>query len=288
VVLSAVLREGSAYLESKVVEEPRLCAEIILAHLLNLRRIDLYLYPEKEVAKSKRVLFEYLLRRRGRGEPLQYLTGEVTFCGEIFRVGRGVFIPRPETELLVQAVRERISGFRGKKRILEVGTGCGVVGLTLAMAPISDAEFFLIDKSLPAVKMARGNRRRLRIKSNRTRIQREDFSVFSGRTGKKFEVIVSNPPYIPLTERRNLSKEVRREPEGALFGGPDGLNFIRILITGSYGILAGGGYLIFEIGYGQAEKIVSLLEKAGFKLEKVIKDFAGIDRVVVCQKHGSA
>lgn len=285
-ILAAVLQQGSAYLKGKKVEEPRLCAEIILAHLLNLRRIDLYLYPEKEVAERKRVLFKRLLTRRGQGEPLQYLTGEVTFCELIFRVGRGVFIPRPETELLVQAAGEKISGLPGKKRILEVGTGCGAIGL--ALSKLSDAEILLIDKSLPAIKTARANRRRLQIKSNRSMIQQEDFSVFAGRTGKKFEMIVSNPPYIPLTERKNLSKEVRQEPEKALFGGPDGLNFIRILITESRKILAAGGYLIFEIGYGQAERIISLLEKAGFKLEKVIKDLAGIDRVVVCQKHGSA
>ena len=285
-VLSAILKEGSVYLKGKKVEEPRLCAEIILAHLLNLRRIDLYLYPEKKVAERKRVLFKRLLTRRAQGEPLQYLTGEVAFCGLIFRVRPGVFIPRPETELLVQAAGDKVSGFKGKKRILEVGTGCGVIGLTLAK--FSDAEILLIDKSLPAIKTARENRRRLQIRSNRTRIQQEDFSVFVGRTGKKFEVIVSNPPYVPLMERRNLSKEVRREPEKALFGGPDGLNFIRILITESRKILVAGGYLIFEIGYGQAKRIVSLLEKAGFKLEKVIKDLAGIDRVVVCQKHGSA
>jgi len=294
-VLTAVLKQGSVYLKNKKVEEPRLCAEIILAHLLNLRgRIDLYLYPEKEVAERKRVLFKRLLTRRAQGEPLQYLTGEVVFCGLIFRVRPGVFIPRPETELLVQVVGEKISGFKGKKRILEVGTGCGVVGLTLAMGfqnnkitYLPDVEILLIDKSLSAIKTARENRRRLRIKSNRTRIQMEDFGVFVNRTGKKFEVIVSNPPYIPLTERRNLSKEVRWEPEKALFGGPDGLNFIRILITESRKILVASGYLIFEIGYGQAERIISLLEKAGFKLEKVIKDLAGIDRVVVCQKHGS-
>lgn len=284
-ILAAVLQQGSAYLKGKKVEEPRLCAEIILAHLLNLRRIDLYLYPEKEVAERKRVLFKRLLTRRGQGEPLQYLTGEVTFCELIFRVGRGVFIPRPETELLVQAAGEKIFGLPGKKRILEVGTGCGAIGL--ALSKLSDAEILLIDKSLPAIKTARANRRRLQIKSNRSMIQQEDFSVFAGRTGKKFEMIVSNPPYIPLTERKNLSKEVRQEPEKALFGGPDGLNFIRILITESRKILAAGGYLIFEIGYGQAERIISLLEKAGFKLEKVIKDLAGIDRVVVCQKHGS-
>jgi release factor glutamine methyltransferase len=284
VVLSAILKEGGAYLEDKKVEEPRLCAEIILAHLLNLRRIDLYLYPEKEVTEQKGVLFKRLLARRWQGEPLQYLTGEVTFCGLVFRVGRGVFIPRPETELLVQAAGENISGFPRKKRILEVGTGCGAVGLVLAK--LFNAEVLLIDKSPSAVKTARKNRRRLRIQSSRSRIQQEDFSVFADRTGREFEMIVSNPPYVPLTERRNLSKEVRREPGGALFGGPDGLNFIRILITGSRRILAAGGCLIFEIGYGQAGKTISLLEKAGFKLEKVIKDLAGIDRVVVARKPG--
>jgi len=285
VVLSTILKKGSAYLKGKKVEDPRLCAEIILAHLLNLRRIDLYLYPEKEVADQENILFKRLLTRRVQGEPLQYLTGEVTFCGSVFRVRRGVFIPRPETELLVQAVGEKISGFRGKKLILEVGTGCGAIGLSLAK--LSEVEILLIDKSLSAVKTARENRRRLRIRSNRARIHQKDFSVFAGRTGKKFEMIVSNPPYVPLFEKENLSKEVRREPKEALFGGPDGLNFIRILITESRKILAAGGYLMFEIGYGQAEKTISLLKKGGFKLEKVIKDLAGIDRVVVCQKHGS-
>ncbi|MCX5642977.1 MAG: peptide chain release factor N(5)-glutamine methyltransferase [Candidatus Omnitrophica bacterium] len=279
------MKEGSACLKGKKVEEPRLCAEIILAHLLNLRRIDLYLYPEKEVAEQKKVLFKRLLARRIQGEPLQYLTGEVTFCGLVFRIKPGVFIPRPETELLVSAVGEKISGFRKRRQILEVGTGCGAVGLTLAK--LFDAEILLIDKSLPAVKIARENRRRLRIESNRSRIQQKDFSVFTGRTRKKFEVIVSNPPYIPRTERRNLSKEVRREPHAALFGGPDGLSFIRVLIKESFKILAAGGYLIFEIGYGQAERVIFLLGKYGFKLEKIIKDPAGIDRVVVCQKHGS-
>ena len=281
-LLSAILKEGGAYLKGRKVEEPRLCAEIILAHLLKLRRIDLYLYPEKEVAERKRFLFKTLLARRARGEPLQYLTGEVIFCGLAFRVRRGVFIPRPETELLAQTVLDKISGFRGKKRILEVGTGCGAIGLTLAR--LSKTKILLIDNSLPAVKTARENRRRLRIRNKRVRIQREDFSLFAGRTGRRFEMIVSNPPYVPLAERRNLSREVRREPGRALFGGPDGLRFIRILITESRRILTADGYLIFEIGCGQTEKTVSLLEKTCFKLEKVIKDLAGIDRVIVARK----
>ncbi len=280
-LLSDVLKEGSAYLKDRKVEEPRLCAEILLAHLLKLRRIDLYLYPGKEFAERKRVLFESFLARRARGEPIQYLTGEVTFCGLVFRVRQGVFIPRPETELLVQAACEKISGFNRKKRILEVGTGCGAVGL--ALAKLSGARILLIDKSLPAIRTARENRRRLRIRNKQVRIKQEAFSLFAGRTGRRFGMIVSNPPYIPLRERKNLPREVMREPKEALFGGPDGLSFIRILINKSRKILTASGYLIFEIGYGEAEKTVSLLGKAGFKSEKIIKDLAGIDRVVIAR-----
>jgi len=280
-LLSAILKEGGAYLKGRKVEEPRLCAEIILAHLLKLRRIDLYLYPEKEVAERKRVLFKNLLTRRARGEPLQYLTGEVIFCGLVFRVRKGVFIPRPETELLVQAVKEKVSGSGHRDRILEVGAGCGAIGLSLAR--LSGARILLIDKNLSAVKTARENRRRLRIRNGQVRIERKDFKLFAGTTGRRFRMIVSNPPYIPLSERKNLPKEVKQEPAEALFGGPDGLDFIRILIGESRIILAKGGYLIFEIGYGEAEKVGSILERSGFRLEKIIKDLSGIDRVVIAR-----
>ncbi|MFH0795647.1 MAG: peptide chain release factor N(5)-glutamine methyltransferase [Candidatus Omnitrophota bacterium] len=281
--LADFLSRGRDFLRDRGVAEPRLNAEILLAHVLNIERPNLYLHLQDRVSVQQVKLFQRFLFRRGKREPIQYITGEVSFSRLSFQIRKGVFIPRPETEFLVREALQRITG--GTK-VLDVGTGCGAIGLTLARfsATAPDVEVTLLDKSKPAIMLAEENRKRLGLSPRQVKLAGAGFLFFVVRTKRKFGMVISNPPYIPVSEMERLPEEVKREPKGALFGGPDGLRFIRSLISGGYRILVKGGYLIFEIGYGQKEAVTDLVTRGGFILEAIIKDLAGIDRVVVCKK----
>lgn len=278
--IGEILRWGCDYLRDRGVTEPRLNAEILLAHVLNVKRLSLYLNLKDRVSTREAELFQRFLFRRGKREPLQYIIGEVIFSRLSFRIRKGVFIPRPETEFLVREALQRIVG---DTKVLDVGTGCGAIGLTLAW--FSNAEVTLLDKSKPAVRLAEENRKNLGLSSRQVKLAGADFLSFVDRTKSRFGMIISNPPYIPVSEIERLPEEVKREPKGTLFGGPDGLRFIRSLISEGYRILSAGGHLIFEIGYGQKKAVTDLVTRGGFILEAIIKDLAGIDRVVVCRKN---
>lgn len=277
-----LLAGGRSLGEAGVPEAPAV-AGVLLARLLGVARYELYLAPGRRVAPAAARRFRRWLARRGRGEPLQYLTGEVYFAGQSFTIGRGVFIPRPETEFLVVAALERLDAGDRRLLLLDVGTGSGVIGLTLARR--TAARVVMIDRSVRAVRRARINRRRLGVSASRARVLRADLGAFVRRARSRFDLVVSNPPYIARVEKERLPADVRREPAAALFAGPDGLAFIRRLTAAAPRLLVPGGRLIFEIGAGQAAPAVEAAAANGLAPESLLPDCAGITRVVVCRRH---
>ncbi len=209
--------------------------------------------------------------------PIQYIIGRSEFCGLDFIVNEDALIPRPETELLVEMVSglagERVSGLK----ILDLCTGSGCVAIALTKA-VSDCKIVASDISAKALALARSNALRHGVSGRIEFIESDLFDSLSD----KFDVIVSNPPYIAQFEFDTLQKEVLREPRMALDGGEDGLDFYRKIISRAHFFLKPGGYILFEIGFGQLGEVRNIIEAGGtFKVIGVKKDWNGIDRVVI-------
>jgi release factor glutamine methyltransferase len=219
-----------------------------------------------------------LLERRRRGEPIQYITGETEFYGLPFRVTPEVLIPRPETEHLVEKVIELAARFE-QPRIVDVGTGSGAIAVALAHEWLS-AVITAIDLSSSALAIARENAKR-----NEVDLRFLDGDLLAPVAGECFEIVVSNPPYVPSGDRATLSVEVREyEPALALFAGDDGLDVYCRLIPAAFGALVPGGYVALEIGYGQSKAITELLAKAGFEQIEFVPDLQGIPRVASARR----
>ena len=237
-----VLQTTTAYFKKREIESPRLNAEHLLAHSLGRKRIELYLDFERPLAETELAPLRELVRRRGQGEPLQHLLGNVEFCGMTFLCDKRALIPRPETEELLELLKAEL-GDRKPKRILDVGTGSGVIALSLAAA-FPDAEVYASDVSEDALSLARENAAVLNLSERVRFIESDLFEHISER----FDLIVANLPYVPETDRPNLSREVLQEPSSALFGGTNGEEVIRRLIVTAPPHLAPGGMLALEIG----------------------------------------
>lgn len=223
------------------------------------------------------ISYARLLDRRQRGEPIQYITGECEFYGLPFRVTRDVLIPRPETEHLVEKVLDLATQFT-LPRIVDIGTGSGAIAVALA-SKSPHAHVTAIDLSESAVALARENAGRNGV-ALRIRFLQGD--LLAPVVGQEFDIVVSNPPYIPETDRPSLSAEVRNyEPSLALFAGPDGLDVYRRLIPAAFAVLSPGGFLALEIGYGQSPDLHALLTAPGFRQIGFTPDLQGILRVAV-------
>jgi release factor glutamine methyltransferase len=219
--------------------------------------------------------FERAARRRFAGEPLQYIRGRSEFYGRDFSVDRRVLIPRPETEFVVDAVLERAP--RGG-RVVDVGTGSGCIAATVALER-SDLRLFATDRSVDALALAKANALSL---GSAVRFVASDVL---DAIGGAWDVIASNPPYVPARDAEGLQREVRdHEPHLALFGGDDGLDIVRRLIDAGARRLAPGGLLVIEIGFSQAAAVTAVAESAGWHVE-LIDDLAAIPRVVVLSRH---
>ncbi len=270
-----LVRLATGYLAEKGVATPRLDAEVLLAHVLGVERIRLYTEFDKPLEEPEVAAFREALRRRARREPVAYITGEREFWSLPFRVGPGVLVPRPETELLVEAALE---GAPPEGRILDLGVGSGCVllaflterpGWTGVGTDVSDA----------ALALARENAEALGV-ADRADLRRGD--LFAPVAGERFDRIVSNPPYVPRDEIEGLEPEVSRyEPRGALDGGPDGLDVIRRIAAEAPRFLAPEGRLLLEFGKGQDAAVRDLLAEAGFSRVEIRRDLAGIPRVAV-------
>jgi release factor glutamine methyltransferase len=270
-----ILDKGTAYLAKKGIEDARRNMQMLVAHQLACTRMDLYLRFDQPLEEEQLAPLRDLLKRRGDGVPLQHLLGSVTFHRRDFKADARALIPRPETEELVEWLLKNLK-LPESPRILDMGCGSGVLGLTLA-ADLPGSQAVLADLSPDALDLARENAALLEI-SNATFVQSDLFSALAGRT---FDLIVANLPYVPETDRPTLSKEVSHDPALALFGGPDGLDLIRRFVPAAKDHLAPGGWLALEIGIHQSEEVESLLRAASLTDVLTLKDLSGIPRFPV-------
>jgi release factor glutamine methyltransferase len=268
-----VLQSSAAYFKKRKIDHPRLNAEHLLAHVLGRKRLELYLEFEQELDEPELAPLRDLVRRRGEGEPLQYLLGTVEFCGHTFRCDKRALVPRPETEELVEKIisdfRFQISDFR----ILDVGTGSGVIALSLA-AKFPEAEIHAVDVSDEALALARENAARLGL-SERIRFTKSD--LLDALEGD-FDLIVANLPYVSTTDRPSLSREVLHDPEMALFAGDCGDEIIRQLIEQAPARLRTNGLLALEIGLAQSAALSAFLTEKNYHDIESKTDYSGIPR----------
>ena len=270
------LNWGKEKLQHAGIPEYDLDAWLLLEHVSGLSRAMYFVRDREEMEESCREQYEEAIRKRESRVPLQHITGVQEFMGYEFHVNEHVLIPRQDTEILVEEA-DRAADDTGAKRILDVCTGSGCILLSL-LKMNENRTGTGSDLSEPALKMAEENRRLLEIPEERAAFVQSD--LFERIEGT-YDMIVSNPPYIRTEEIRKLQEEVRlHDPYGALDGKEDGLYFYRRIIRESRDYLLPGGYLMFEIGYDQAEDVGNLMSEAGYADITVKKDLAGLDRVV--------
>jgi release factor glutamine methyltransferase len=273
VTVLEVLQSTMGYFQKHNVESPRLNAEHLLAHVLNRKRIELYLEFERPLNESELAPFRSLVRRRGAGEPLQHLLGTVEFCGRTFFCDERAMVARPETEQLVELLISRFRSEIAHSRIVDVGTGSGIIALTLA-AEFPHAETVGVDISEAALALARGNAERLRLTSRVGFLRSNLLEELQGA----FDLIVANLPYISTEQRQSLSREVLHDPEVALFAGARGDELIRELIAQAASRLQPGGMLALEIGSGQSAGLMSVLTEKNYCDISTEKDYSGMIR----------
>ena len=266
-----VLQSTTAYFEKRSIDNPRLNAEHLLAHALDLSRMQLYLEFERRLNENELAPLRERVRRRGEGEPLQHLLGTVEFCGLTFLCDRRALVPRPETEELVEMVASKIEN-RGS-RIADVGTGSGVIALSLA-TKFPEATVFAVDISEEALALARENTERLGLTG---RVQFRQGNLLEG-LNERFDAIVANLPYIATGDRQTLSREVLHDPDVALFAGEMGDELIRRLIDRAPANLQPGGLLALEIGIGQAEPFREFLAQKKWRDIEAKNDYSGVIR----------
>jgi len=268
-----VLQSTTGYFQKRNIDSPRLNAEHLLAHVLGRKRIDLYLEFERRLPESELKPLRELVKRRGSGEPLQHLLGTVEFCGRSFRCDKRALVPRPETEQLVELLVSLFKSEIAYSRMADVGTGSGVIGLTLA-AEFPKAQIVGTDISEDALMLARENAVRLDL------LDRVQFlrSNLLKNVQPDFDVIVANLPYVSTEDRQNLSREVLHDPEVALFAGARGDELVRQLIAQAPSWLRPGGILAMEIGIGQSEALVAALAEKNYRDILTEKDYSGVIR----------
>jgi release factor glutamine methyltransferase len=259
-------------------ERARRDAELLLMHTLERSRAWLIAHAEEELSGSQAAAYTALVSLRRKGEPIQYITGEAEFYGLPFLVTRDVLIPRPETEHLVEKALE-LAGRVVSPRIVDVGTGSGAIAVALAHK-LPCAQIAAIDISSRVLAVAEENAKR-----NGVAVRFLLGDLLAPVAGERFEIIVSNPPYVPTTDRDTLSVEVREyEPALALFAGDDGLDVYRRLIPAAFDALTPGGFVALEIGYSQSTAIEALLARSGFEQIQFVPDLQGIPRVACAQR----
>ena len=272
------LKLSTDYLEKKGIESPRLNAELLLADILNCKRIDLYLKFDQPLKEDEIDKYREWISRRGKYEPLQYLTGKVEFYGLNFKVTPDVLIPRPETEILVEEVIKYCKDKPGLK-ILDIGTGSGNIPVAL-MKNTSCNEMVSLDVSSNALEIARYNAALNGI-GEEIKFILSDINYFNAEPGQ-FDIIVSNPPYISLKEYADLQKEITgHEPLIALTDSNDGLDFYRIIAEKSKILLKRGGHIFLEIGQGQKEEVEKILSLNNFTNIIFIRDYQQIERIAI-------
>lgn len=272
---TAIFR-GARRLEEAGVAVPRLTAEVLLADVLGRERVWLFAHPEEQLTEAQQAAYEQALVRRLDGVPTQYITGRQEFWGREFRVTPDVLIPRPETEHVVEAALEAA---RGAKRIADAGCGSGVLAVTLRLE--TGAEAWATDISPAALRVARDNAGHLGAD-----VRFVACDLLSALPGASFDLVVSNPPYVPDGDRAGLQREVRDfEPHVALFAGPTGYEVYERLVADARRVLRPGGWLAMELGFGTWRRVLEMLE-CGWEDARTLPDLAGIPRVALARLAG--
>ncbi|MBE0570644.1 MAG: peptide chain release factor N(5)-glutamine methyltransferase [Ignavibacteriaceae bacterium] len=269
---------STLYLNQKGIESPRTNAELLLADILNCKRLDLYLSFERPLSEEEVQKYREHIKRRGNFEPLQYIIGKVEFCGLELKVNPSVLIPRPETELMVENILNQIPKEQ-KMIILDIGSGSGNIAIALAVnLPLS--KIVSTDVSEEAVLVAKENSERHkvseRIKFVKHNILKNDLSSFP-----MFDLVVSNPPYVSKESYSTLQKEIKNfEPTIAVTDESDGYTFYREISAKVSAKLKENGKLFFEVAQEQSEGVVEIMSKNNFRNIGVIKDYQEIDRII--------
>jgi release factor glutamine methyltransferase len=283
VTVLEVIQRSSDFLARKGVDSPRLQVELLLAHVLRMPRMKLYLNFERPLAEPELETLRQLVKRRGEREPLQHIVGSTSFCGLEIAVSQDVLIPRPETELLAEAAWKFLSTLNSQpSSILDFGTGSGCLALVIA-AKCPQAEVHAIDISEAALKQARQNALRLGLAERVVFHGGDGFGAFPAEV--RFDLVVSNPPYISSAEIEMLQPEVRdHDPRVALDGGADGLDFYRRLAAEAGPRLKPGGRLMLEHGDGQGRAVAKLLTEHGWTVTSVLKDYSARERILIARR----
>lgn len=257
------------------IEEYKLEAELLMADTLGVSRLEILTDGGRNTDEAVRKKFNELIHRRSMGEPYAYIVGRKEFMGLDFSVGTGILIPRPDTEVLVENALEAAKK-NHLKTSAEIGIGSGCISVSLAK--YGDIKCFGTDISPIAVETSRKNAEKNEV-SDKTEFFLGD--IFRGLPDMKFDMVISNPPYIRRKDMETLMRDVREyEPETALYGGADGLDFYRRITAESLDVLKDSGLILFEIGYDEADEVRGILAENGFVDIKVVKDLSGLDRVV--------
>jgi len=311
-----------AFFARKDVAQPRLEAEILLAHVLGLARIDLYMRYEQPVAEEERAAFRDLVRRRAEGEPTRYLVGTCEFMSLAFKVTPAVLIPRPETEMLVEEVLRRVraaerpplmvaaeveaagveplppveapaappdgqgpGGQEGRPEIIELCTGSGVVAVSLAVH-LPGTRVTATDASPAALEVARTNAEAHGVADGVTRLEGDLYDALDAADAGCADFLLANPPYVAEGEWDGLAPEVRdHEPRLALIAGPEGTEVIERIVRGARAYLKAGGGVLVEIGEGHGRRVREMAQAArGLQDVDILKDYAGHDRVLVARR----
>ena len=274
-----LINEGGKELKKNNISSYLLDSEILLSKTMNKERKYLILNPDKEVETEKLIIFKKFIYQRSLGKPIAYIIKKKEFWKNEFIVSKNVLIPRPDTEIMIEAILE-ICGHKKKLRILDIGVGSGCIILSI-LKEKKDFYGIGIDVSKKCVDLSRKNTFKLNLQ-NRAKILKSDIDNFN--IGK-YDLIVSNPPYINRIDLKKLDKDVRMfEPKLALDGGLDGLLKIKKVIEKSSKLLKKNGKLIIEIAYDQRNRVCNMLNFRGYYINKVLKDYAQKDRCIVCTK----
>jgi release factor glutamine methyltransferase len=262
------------------IESSALTTDLLLGLVLGWDRTRVLTHTEEILPEEAWARLQDLVRRRARGEPLHYLTGEKEFYGLAFRVTPDVLIPRPETEILVEKALDRIKNdLLPQTRFVDVGTGSGCIAVSVARGSPSSTGW-AVDLSAAALRIARGNAIRHGVAGRIGFVQADLLECFAPKP--RFGLILCNPPYVALTEYGSLPSDVRDyEPHNALFGGQSGLEIYRRLVPQIPSRLVPGGYFLLELGTGQGEPVRQLVEGEGLSLETVVNDLQGIPRCLI-------
>lgn len=275
--IKQAITKGMIMLKSNNVESPKLKARLLLQYVLDKPRQYIIVYDNKEIDKQQQWQYFVNIEKLTKGIPLQHITHRQEFMKMDFFVDENVLIPRPDTEILVEEVI-KIAQKYNSPRILDLCTGSGAIAISLKKF-VPNADITAVDISEKALEIAQKNAEKLEAK-----IDFVKSNLFDKLDNKKFDIIVSNPPYIRKDEIKKLSEEVQKEPKIALDGGEDGLDFYRIIAEQAINYLKTGSFLCFEIGYNQKNDVIKIIEdEQNYKNTYCKKDLYGNDRIIITQ-----